>query len=297
MTRRRSRGASAGERPVRRRSHPRASRRGGSCRDARQYPPFDHHGEQRERDAQMRETHTVRCVVARDGEQDAVHRTVTEHEVRDRRPARVPLADRLQAGVDHRRADEDDPREHDRQRLRTCRRGPCPRRSIASSVMNTTATSVSASENTASRDSHDVRKRENARQALRGLARCSVDDARPATVSARPIAPTLGSVSGNSHGRPNTTRRSQRAPARRDLRPDATVKKTTESAGFIQPMRGNSAGLRLARRGHAARSSLREATCGVDQARQRRSGGAGGESAPSFAPTPPAAARAAAGSG
>ena len=80
------------------------------------------------------------------------------------------------------------------------RRG-MPSTFIASSVMNTTATVVSASENTASRDSHDVRKRANARQALRGLARCSVDDARPATVRARPSAPTFGSVSGNSHGR------------------------------------------------------------------------------------------------
>src|SRR5258708_20029172 len=86
--------------------------------------------------------------------------------------------------------------------------------------------------NTASRDSHEVRKRENERQALAGLARCRTEDARPAARSTTPKSAPRQSASG---GRlPGTTRSARAISASNPSPPpELTVKKMMLSAGFI----------------------------------------------------------------
>ena len=90
----------------------------------------------------------------------------------------------------------------------------------------------SAAAKTASRDSHDVRKRAYERQAFFGLARCSADDARPAPTSASASNPPRqsarqGSASGAKRSA-NAMRANSPKPA-----PELTVKKTMLRAGFI----------------------------------------------------------------
>src|SRR5450631_1251112 len=91
---------------------------------------------------------------------------------------------------------------------------------------------MSAAANTASRESHEVRKRENARHALDGLAKCSTDEASPARMSASASAmPVVNAGLGSmSSGHTSTSASSDSRPS---PAPDITVKNMMLSVGFI----------------------------------------------------------------
>src|SRR5690348_4391113 len=90
-----------------------------------------------------------------------------------------------------------------------------------------------ATDATPSRDSHDERHCENARQARCGWPRCRVEESRPAATNAAPIASasnaSLGAIGKGSNT--NTTPRRNSSPY---PQPDMTVKKITEKAGFMK---------------------------------------------------------------
>ena len=89
--------------------------------------PFDQRGDQRERDRTERETHRSTRRKRADARADERARRVTEHAGTRPGRARVPLPDRLQAGVDHRRAIRGrSTRGSDRQRQRTRAARRCP---------------------------------------------------------------------------------------------------------------------------------------------------------------------------
>src|SRR3569833_1809610 len=92
--------------------------------------------------------------------------------------------------------------------------------------MNTTA-------NTPSRDSHEVRKRLNARQAFFGLARWKVDDSRPNTIRLIATRPPMTSCAGVNPPPSLNVSAMNSSENRPKPAPDATVKKMTEKAGYM----------------------------------------------------------------
>src|SRR5437868_11854058 len=73
-----------------------------------------------------------------------------------------------------------------------------PSSAVQASTPYANATGKRHAANTASRDSQEVRNRENERQAFAGLARCSTDEARPAATSANATAMPCISASDGS---------------------------------------------------------------------------------------------------
>src|SRR3569832_1840308 len=98
--------------------------------------------------------------------------------------------------------------------------------------MNTTA-------NTPSRDSHEVRKRLNARQAFFGLARWKVDDSRPNTIRLIATRPPMTSCAGVNPPPSLNVSAMNSSENRPKPAPDATVKKMTENAGCMMKTKKN----------------------------------------------------------
>src|SRR5215472_13958702 len=89
-----------------------------------------------------------------------------------------------------------------------------------------------STENTPSRDSHELRHCEKARHARSGRPRCQVDDSSPATARASATASETKAKPGFRGTNPNGAAIpvSSRSP---NPAPDAVLKKTIEKAGFI----------------------------------------------------------------
>src|SRR4029079_8408451 len=102
----------------------------------------------------------------------------------------------------------------------------CGNKAAASRTANTKVTMAL----TPSRESHEVRHCENARQARAGLPRCSIELSRPMVDS------TMASAIDHSSGRGDTSTNSD-ANAAQNSRPypapESVVKKMTESAGCM----------------------------------------------------------------